>query len=156
MAQVERKQVADRSSEKCFHGGCTNLPVVAVVNLGYAAKSPNFTRVSSLIGTISLIEGVMFMAVRLCLRCECRDSLNLCRYPFCQVDQNWSSLYCLFFRIERRRVMLSKGLKSRSSTSSTVGTNNAGELVTGTKRLGVRTSVIWPLTYSNGHELITA
>ena len=43
-AQLERKQVAERSSEKCFHGGCTNLPVVAVVNLGYAAKSPNFTR----------------------------------------------------------------------------------------------------------------
>ena len=52
--------------------------------------------------------------------------------------------------------MLSKGLKSRSSTSSTVGTNNAGELVTGTKGSGVRKSVIWPLTYNNGHELITA
>ena len=52
--------------------------------------------------------------------------------------------------------MLSMGLKSRSSTTSTVGTNNAVELVTGTMGLGVGTSVIWPLTYSNGHELITA
>ena len=44
MAQLERKQVADRSSEKCFHGGCTNLAIVADVNLSYAAKSPNFRR----------------------------------------------------------------------------------------------------------------
>ena len=50
---------------------------------------------------------------------------------------------------------LSMGLKSRSSSSSAVGTNNAVELVTATKGLGVRTSVVWPLTYSNGHELIT-
>ena len=47
-------------------------------------------------------------------------------------------------------------LKSRSSTTSTVGTNNAVELVTGTMGSGVRICVIWPLTYSNGHELITA
>ena len=43
MAQLERKQVADRSSEKSFHGGCTNLPIVDV-NLSYAANSPNSTR----------------------------------------------------------------------------------------------------------------
>ena len=36
--------MANRSSEKCFHGGCTNLPIVADVNLSYAAKSPNSTR----------------------------------------------------------------------------------------------------------------
>ena len=36
--------MADRSSEKCFHGDCTNLPVVAHVNVSYAAKSPNSTR----------------------------------------------------------------------------------------------------------------
>ena len=42
LAQLERKHVADRS-EKCFHGGCTNLPIVADVNLSYAAKSPNST-----------------------------------------------------------------------------------------------------------------
>ena len=53
-------------------------------------------------------------------------------------------------------MMLSMGLKSRSSTSSTVVTDNAVELVTATKELGLRTSVILPLTYSNGHELITA
>ena len=47
------------------------------------------------------------------------------------------------------------GLKSRSNVSSTVDTNNAVELVTATKGLGVRTSAIWPLTYSNGHYLIT-
>ena len=35
--------MADRSSEKCFHGGCTNLPIVADLNLSYAAKSPNST-----------------------------------------------------------------------------------------------------------------
>ena len=98
----------------------------------------------------------MFMAVRLCLLCECRDSLGLSRYSFSQDHQNWSSLCCLFFRIERRRVMPSMGLKYRSSTSSAGGTKNAVELVTATKELGVRTSVIWPLTYSNGHELITA
>ena len=44
LAQLERKQVADRSSEKCFHEGCTNLPIVAAVNLSNAAKSPNSTR----------------------------------------------------------------------------------------------------------------
>ena len=44
LAQLERKQVADRSSEKCFHGGCTNHHMVADVNLSYATKSPNFTR----------------------------------------------------------------------------------------------------------------
>ena len=44
MAQLEKKQVADRSSEKCFHVGCTNLPTVADVNLSYAAKPPNSTR----------------------------------------------------------------------------------------------------------------
>ena len=44
LAQLERKQVADRSSEKCFHGGVTSLPIVADVNLSYAAKSPNSTR----------------------------------------------------------------------------------------------------------------
>ena len=98
----------------------------------------------------------MFMAVRLGLRCECRDSLRLSRYSFCQDDQNWSSLCWPFFRIERRRVMLSMGLKSRSSISSTAVTNNAVKLVTVTKGLGVRTSVIWPLMYSNGHALITA
>ena len=97
----------------------------------------------------------MFMAVRLCLHCECRDSLMLSRYSFCQDDQNWSSLCWPFFRPERRRVMLSMGLKSRSSTSLTVVTNNAVELVTATKGLGVRTFVISPLTYSNGHDLIT-
>ena len=36
-----------------------------------------------------------------------------------------------------------------------VCTNNAVELVTATKGLGVRTSMVSPLTYSNGHELIT-
>ena len=36
--------MADRSSEKCFHGGVTNLLIVADVNLSYAAKSPNSTR----------------------------------------------------------------------------------------------------------------
>ena len=97
----------------------------------------------------------MCMAVRLYLRCECGDSLRLSRYSFFQDDQNWSSLCWPFFCIERRRVMLSMGLKSRSSTSSTVVTNNAVELVTATKVLGVGTSVISPLTYSNGHELIT-
>ena len=44
LAQLERKQVADRSSEKCFHGGCTNLAIVADVKLSYATKSPNSTR----------------------------------------------------------------------------------------------------------------
>ena len=130
--------------EKCFHEGSTNLPIVADVNLSYAAKSPNSTWVSSLIWTILLIDGVMFVAVRLCLRYECRDSLRLSWYSFCQNDQNWSSLFWPFFRIERRRVMLSMGLKSRSSTSSTVVTNNAVELVTATKGLGVRTCVISP------------
>ena len=52
--------------------------------------------------------------------------------------------------------MLSMGLKCRSCTSSTDVTNNAVELVTATKGLGVRTSVISTLTYSNGHELMTA
>ena len=52
--------------------------------------------------------------------------------------------------------MPSMGLKSRSNSSSAGGTNNAVELVTVTKELGVKTSVIWPLKYSNGHELITA
>ena len=98
----------------------------------------------------------MFMAVRLCLRCECRDSLRLSRYSFCQDDQNCSSPCWPFFHIERRRVMQSVGLKSRSSTSSTDVTNNAVDLVTATKGLGGRTSVISPLTYSNGHELIKA
>ena len=74
----------------------------------------------------------MFMAVRLCLRCECRNSLRLSRYSFCEDDQSWSSLCWPFFRIERR-VMLSMGLRSRSSTSSTVVTNNVLELVTATK-----------------------
>ena len=77
----------------------------------------------------------MFMAVRLSLRCECRDSLRLSRYSFCQDDQNWSSFYWPFFRIERRRVMLKMGLKSRSCTSSTDVTNNALELVTATRGL---------------------
>ena len=36
--------MADRSSEESFHGGCTNLRIVADVNLSEAAKSPNFTR----------------------------------------------------------------------------------------------------------------
>ena len=36
--------MANRSSEKCFYGGCTNLPIVADVNLSYAAKSPNSMR----------------------------------------------------------------------------------------------------------------
>ena len=52
--------------------------------------------------------------------------------------------------------MLSMGVKSRSSTSSTVVTKNAEDLLTATNGLGVKTSVIWLLTYSNGHELITA
>ena len=52
--------------------------------------------------------------------------------------------------------MLSMGLKSRYSTSLTVVTHNAVELVTATNGLRVRTSVISPLTYSNGHELIAA
>ena len=52
-------------------------------------------------------------------------------------------------------MMLSMGLKSRSSTSLTVVTKSAVELMAATKGLGVRTSVISPLTYSNGHELIT-
>ena len=52
-------------------------------------------------------------------------------------------------------MMLSMGLKSRSSTSLTVVTNSAVELMAATKGLGVRTSVISHLTYSNGHELIT-
>ena len=95
----------------------------------------------------------MFMAVRLCLCGECRNSLRLSRYSFCQDEQNWFSLCSPFFRIERR-VMLSMCLKSISNTSSTVVTNNAVELVTATKVLGVRTSAILPLTYRNGHELI--
>ena len=53
-------------------------------------------------------------------------------------------------------MMLSMGLTSGSSTSSTAVINNAVEFVTVTKGLRVRTSVILPLTYSNGHELITA
>ena len=89
----------------------------------------------------------MFMAVRLCLRCECRNSLRLSRYSFCQDGQNWSSLCWPFFCIERRRVMLSMVVKFRSSTSSTL---------TAKKDLEERTSVVLPLTYSNGHELITA
>ena len=36
--------MADRSSEKYFPGGCTSLPIIADVNVSYAAKSPNFTR----------------------------------------------------------------------------------------------------------------
>ena len=36
--------MADRSSEQCFHIGCTNLPIVADVNVSYAAKSRNSTR----------------------------------------------------------------------------------------------------------------
>ena len=36
--------MADRSSEKCFHGRYTNLPIVADLNLSYEAKSPNSTR----------------------------------------------------------------------------------------------------------------
>ena len=112
-------------------------------------------RVSSLIWTISLTEGITFMAVRFCLRCKCRNSLRLSRYWFCQDDKNCSSLCWPFFRIEKRRVMLSMGLKSRSSTSSTVLTHNAMELVTAKNELGVKTSVIPPLTYSNGHKLIT-
>ena len=40
-ASGREKTRADRSSEKCFHGGCTNLPIVADVKLSYAAKSPN-------------------------------------------------------------------------------------------------------------------
>ena len=141
----------DRSSEKCFHKGCTNLSIVADVNLSYAAKSPNSTL--GVIFNLNYIVGddVMFMAVSVCLRCEYRGSLGLRRYSFCQDDQNWSSLCWPFFRIERRRVMLSMGVKSRSSTSSTVVTNNAVKLVTATKGFGVRTSVILPLTYSNGH-----
>ena len=35
--------MADRSSEKCFHGGVTSLHIVADVNLSYAAKSTNST-----------------------------------------------------------------------------------------------------------------
>ena len=44
LAQLERKQAEDRSSEKCFHGGCMTLPIVADMNLSYAAKSPNSRR----------------------------------------------------------------------------------------------------------------
>ena len=33
--------MGDRSSEKCFYGDCTNLSIVADVNLSYAGKSPN-------------------------------------------------------------------------------------------------------------------
>ena len=44
LAQLERKQVADGSSEKPFHRGCTNLRIVADVNLSYGARSPNITR----------------------------------------------------------------------------------------------------------------
>ena len=36
--------MADRSSEKCFHGACTNLHIVADVNLSLAGKPPNSTR----------------------------------------------------------------------------------------------------------------
>ena len=96
------------------------------------------------------------MAVRLCLLCESKDSLRLSRFSFCKNDQNCSSLCWPFFRIERRRVMLSMGLKSRSSTSSRVVTNNTVELDTAMKGLGVRISVISPLTNSNGHEVIAA
>ena len=78
----------------------------------------------------------MFMVVRLCLRCECRDSLRLSVYSFCQDDQNWSSLCWPFFRIERRRVMLSMGLKSRSSTSPLVVTDNAVEIGDGDEGVG--------------------
>ena len=88
----------------------------------------------------------MFMAVRLCLRYECKDSLRLSRYSFCQDNQNWSSLCRAFFRIERRRVMLSMGLKSRSRTSSIVVTNIAVELVTATKWLGVTAELLCPST----------
>ena len=85
----------------------------------------------------------MFMAVGLCLPCECRGFLKLIRYSFCQDDQNWSSLCWPFFRIKRRRVMC---LKSRSRMSSTVVTNNAVELVTATKGLGVTTELFCPST----------
>ena len=53
-------------------------------------------------------------------------------------------------------MMLSMGLKSRPNMSSRVVTYNTAELDTVTKGLGVKISVISPLTYSNGHELITA
>ena len=43
MAQLSSKQVANRSSEKCFHGDCTDLPIVADVKFSYAAKSPSST-----------------------------------------------------------------------------------------------------------------
>ena len=36
--------MVDRSSEKCFHRGCTNRPIIADVKISYAAKSPNSTR----------------------------------------------------------------------------------------------------------------
>ena len=84
----------------------------------------------------------MFMAVHLCLRYECKDSLRLSRYSFCQDNQNWSSLCWAFFRIERRRVMLSISLKSRSRTSSIVVTNIVVELVTATKWLGVTAELL--------------
>ena len=44
LAQLESKQVADRSSEICFHGCCTNLPIVVDSNHSYEAKSPNCMR----------------------------------------------------------------------------------------------------------------
>ena len=36
--------MADIYSEKYFHGCCKNLPVVADLNVSYAAMSPNSTR----------------------------------------------------------------------------------------------------------------
>ena len=47
-AQLERKQVADRSSGNLFlrslHGGCTNMPIGVGMKLSYAAKSPHSTQ----------------------------------------------------------------------------------------------------------------
>ena len=99
------------------------------------------------------------MAVRLSLRCECRDSLRLSRYSFCKDDQNCFSLCWPFFRVDRRRVMLSMTLKSRSSTSWPVVTNTAVELVKATKWLVVTFELFWPSTLlainSFGCELIS-
>ena len=35
--------MANRSSEKSFHGGVTSLHIIADVKVSYAAKSPNST-----------------------------------------------------------------------------------------------------------------
>ena len=72
--------MADRSSEKCFHGGCTNLPIVADVNLRYAAKSPNPTRGVTLNLNYIFDRGCnVYCAASV-------DSLSQAEYSFCQDD----------------------------------------------------------------------